>query len=281
MTQFVVIGSGLPNQRNVHQVAQEIVPDTRVVYVSNDPVVLSHARAMLATNPYTGVVEGDVMHPGELLADPELLRLIDLDVPVAVLILSALQFIPDEDDPHKSVAILARRGAGRQPLRHRPRRLRHAPGRPGPGGRDLPAGPRPRRGRLAAERAGAALLRRAGPGRPRPGLRAPLAPRQPAQPRRAATRRGRWAGWPASPGTDPAPAARAGPARPRPLPAPASELPPARFRDPFPHCPADLPARFREPSPSGPALPSPPPGDRRARRPPGRASCSRPRRTAR
>ncbi|MFF3438668.1 SAM-dependent methyltransferase [Streptosporangium sp. NPDC002721] len=106
MTQFVVIGSGLPNQRNVHQVAQEIAPDTRVVYVSNDPVVLSHARAMLATNPYTGVVEGDVMHPGELLTDPELLRLVDLDVPVAVLILSALQFIPDEDDPHKCVAIL-------------------------------------------------------------------------------------------------------------------------------------------------------------------------------
>ncbi|MFF5113861.1 SAM-dependent methyltransferase [Streptosporangium sp. NPDC000509] len=106
MTQFVVIGSGLPNRRNVHQVAQEIVPDTRVVYVSNDPVVLSHARATLATNPYTTAVEGDVLHPRELLTDPELLRLVDLELPVAVLILSALQFIPDEDDPHKSVAIL-------------------------------------------------------------------------------------------------------------------------------------------------------------------------------
>ncbi|MEU4536006.1 SAM-dependent methyltransferase [Streptosporangium sp. NPDC023825] len=106
MTQFVVIGSGLPNRRNVHQVAQEIVPETRVVYVSNDPVVLSHGRATLATNPCTTVVEGDVMHPRELLTDPELLRLVDLDLPVAVLILSALQFIPDEDDPHKSVAVL-------------------------------------------------------------------------------------------------------------------------------------------------------------------------------
>jgi S-adenosyl methyltransferase len=106
MTQFVVIGSGLPNRRNVHQVAQEIVPDTRVVYVSNDPVVLSHSRATLATNPYTTAVEGDVLHPRELLADPELLRLVNLDLPVAVLILSALQFIPDEDDPHKSVAVL-------------------------------------------------------------------------------------------------------------------------------------------------------------------------------
>jgi len=106
MTQFVVIGSGLPNDRNVHQVAQEIVPDARVAYVSNDPVVLSHARATLATNPYTTVVEGHILHPRELLTDPELLRLVDLELPVAILILSALQFIPDEDDPHKSVAIL-------------------------------------------------------------------------------------------------------------------------------------------------------------------------------
>ncbi|WP_440104988.1 SAM-dependent methyltransferase [Streptosporangium sp. H16] len=106
MTQFVVIGSGLPTRRNVHQVAQESAPGTRVVYVSNDPVVLSHGRATLATNPHTTVVEGDVMHPRELLTDPELLRLVDLDLPVAVLILSALQFIPDEDDPHKSVAVL-------------------------------------------------------------------------------------------------------------------------------------------------------------------------------
>ncbi|MER6177615.1 SAM-dependent methyltransferase [Streptosporangium sp. NPDC001681] len=106
MTQFVVLGSGLPTRNNVHQVAQAIAPDTRVVYVATDPVVLSHARAMLATNPHTTIVEGDVLHPRELLNDPELRRLIDLDLPVAVLILSALQFIPDEDDPHKNVAIL-------------------------------------------------------------------------------------------------------------------------------------------------------------------------------
>ncbi|MEU4832567.1 SAM-dependent methyltransferase [Streptosporangium sp. NPDC023615] len=106
MRQFVVIGSGLPTRRSAHEVAQEIEPETRVVYVATDPVVLSHSRAMLATDGRTTVVEGDVLHPRELLADPELRRLIDLERPVAVLILSALQFIPDEDDPHKSVAVL-------------------------------------------------------------------------------------------------------------------------------------------------------------------------------
>ncbi|MFI6512553.1 SAM-dependent methyltransferase [Streptosporangium sp. NPDC050855] len=106
MRQFVVLGSGLPTRRNVHQVAQEIAPETRVAYVATDPVVLSHARAMLATDARTTVVEGDVLHPRELLTDPGLRSLIDLEEPVAVLILSALQFIPDEDDPHKNVAVL-------------------------------------------------------------------------------------------------------------------------------------------------------------------------------
>ncbi|MFF5205672.1 SAM-dependent methyltransferase [Streptosporangium sp. NPDC000396] len=106
LTQFLAVGWGLPTQQNVHQVAQSLVPGTRVVYVADDPIVLSHARALLATNPDTAVVEGDVLHPGELLADPELRKLIDLNRPVAVLITSALQFIPDEDDPFKSVALL-------------------------------------------------------------------------------------------------------------------------------------------------------------------------------
>jgi hypothetical protein len=106
ITQFISLGVGLPTQDSVHQVAQALTPDARVVYVSTDPVVLSHARALLATNLTTAVVAGDVLHPRELLADPELRRLIDLDRPVAILISSALQFIPDEDDPFKCLAIL-------------------------------------------------------------------------------------------------------------------------------------------------------------------------------
>lgn len=106
ITQFLTIGAGLPTQHNVHQVAQSLEPAARVVYVADDPVVLSHSLALLATDPRTAVVRGDVLHPDELLADPELRRLIDLERPVALLITSALQFIPDEDDPFKSVARL-------------------------------------------------------------------------------------------------------------------------------------------------------------------------------
>ncbi|MDP9867724.1 MULTISPECIES: SAM-dependent methyltransferase [Streptosporangium] len=106
ITQFVSIGSGLPTQRNVHQVAQSLDPAARVLYVADDPVVLSHAMALLATDPRTSVVRGDLLHPDELLADHELRRLIDLERPVALLIPSALQFIPGEDGPFKSVALL-------------------------------------------------------------------------------------------------------------------------------------------------------------------------------
>ncbi|MEV7013995.1 SAM-dependent methyltransferase [Streptosporangium sp. NPDC051022] len=104
--QFLVLGSGLPAPRNIHQVAQSLLPDTRVVYVSDDPVVLSHSRALLATNPSTAVVRGDTLDPEGVLADPGLLRLVDLSRPVAAVIPHALQFTPDEDDPFKSVALL-------------------------------------------------------------------------------------------------------------------------------------------------------------------------------
>ncbi|GAA3508134.1 hypothetical protein FHR32_007539 [Streptosporangium album] len=106
VTQFLAVEPGLPTQRNVHQVAQAIEPAARVAYVADDPVVLSHAQAILATDPRTIVVRGDVLHPDDLLAEPELRRFLDLDQPVAVVIPSALHFIPDEDDPFKNVALL-------------------------------------------------------------------------------------------------------------------------------------------------------------------------------
>lgn len=106
ITQFLAIAPGLPTRCNVHQVAQAVEPAARVVYADDDPVVLSHAQALLATDPRTTVVRGDVLHPRELLAEPELRRILDPEQPIAVVIPTALHYIPDEDDPFKSVALL-------------------------------------------------------------------------------------------------------------------------------------------------------------------------------
>ncbi|MCW2915351.1 MAG: hypothetical protein JWN52_3419 [Actinomycetia bacterium] len=106
ITQFINVGSGLPTQNNTHEVARSISADARVVYVDDDPVVLSHARAILGRDPNTCVVKGDVLHPDELIADPDLQKLIDFDQPVAILIFGVLQFIPAEDDPFGCVARL-------------------------------------------------------------------------------------------------------------------------------------------------------------------------------
>jgi SAM-dependent methyltransferase len=104
--QYLDIGSGLPTLQNTHEVARSVLPDARVVYVDNDPVVISHGRAVLACDERTAVVEGDILHPGELADDREVRRVIDFDEPVAILIVGALHVIPNTDDPYRSVATL-------------------------------------------------------------------------------------------------------------------------------------------------------------------------------
>ncbi len=94
--QFLDIGAGLPTQQNVHQVALEAAPDSRVVYVDNDPVVLTHARALLADNPQTIVVDGDLRDPKSILTNPAVTAHIDFSQPVAVLLVAVLHFIPDD-----------------------------------------------------------------------------------------------------------------------------------------------------------------------------------------
>ncbi|MCP2336557.1 SAM-dependent methyltransferase [Actinomadura rupiterrae] len=94
--QFIDIGAGLPTQENVHQVALRAAPDARIVYVDNDPIVLVHARALLADNPRTRVIEGDLHDPAAILDDPEVTRHIDFGQPVAVVFCAILQFIPDD-----------------------------------------------------------------------------------------------------------------------------------------------------------------------------------------
>ena len=105
ITQFLDIGSGLPTNQNVHEVAQPVNPDSRVVYVDIDPVVVNHAQALLSGRQ-TAAVRGDVCHPEEILCAPEVCRLIDFGQPVAVLVLAVLHFIPDEADPAGAMARL-------------------------------------------------------------------------------------------------------------------------------------------------------------------------------
>ncbi|SNQ45373.1 conserved hypothetical protein [Frankia canadensis] len=97
--QFIDLGSGLPTARNTHQVAQEILPEARVVYVDNDPIVLAHGRALLAENQYTTVITADVREPEEILSHPDLRSLIGFDQPVGLLMLGIIHHLNDEEDP--------------------------------------------------------------------------------------------------------------------------------------------------------------------------------------
>jgi hypothetical protein len=101
--QFLDLGSGLPTQGNVHEIAQADAPDARVVYVDNDAMVATHSQALLAGDK-TIAVQADLREPEAILAHPEVRELIDLDRPVAVLLLAILHFIPDEQDPFGIVA---------------------------------------------------------------------------------------------------------------------------------------------------------------------------------
>jgi hypothetical protein len=103
VTQFLDIGSGLPTNQNVHEIAQRVNAGSRVVYADNDPVVVAHAKALLS-GTQTAAVRGDVCRPADILGTPEVRRLIDFSRPVAVLLLAVLHLIPDKADPAGSVA---------------------------------------------------------------------------------------------------------------------------------------------------------------------------------
>ncbi|MFB7598634.1 SAM-dependent methyltransferase [Streptomyces sp. NPDC056160] len=94
--QFLDVGTGLPTADNVHQVAQRLAPETRVVYVDNDPIVLTHARALLTSGPEgrTDYVDADLRDPARILR--EAARTLDLDRPVALVLLAVLHFVEDE-----------------------------------------------------------------------------------------------------------------------------------------------------------------------------------------
>jgi hypothetical protein len=101
--QFLDIGTGLPTADNTHEVAQRAAPTSRIVYVDNDPIVLSHARALLTSAPEgsTDYALADLRDTAAILSAAA--RTLDFSRPIAVLLLSVLHFIPDADDPHRIV----------------------------------------------------------------------------------------------------------------------------------------------------------------------------------
>ncbi|MGH3320378.1 MAG: SAM-dependent methyltransferase [Streptosporangiaceae bacterium] len=102
--QFLDLGSGIPTVGNVHEVAQEVAPEARVVYVDLDPVAVAHSQAILARNERATVVQADLGDPERVLADPEARRLLDLGEPVGLLMVAVLHFLSDRDDPWRVVA---------------------------------------------------------------------------------------------------------------------------------------------------------------------------------
>jgi hypothetical protein len=99
--QFIDLGAGLPTQGNVHQVAQEVNPDARIVYVDNDPIVYAHGRALLASSPTVEVITADLRQPDDVLNHPATSRLIDFSRPVGLLLFAVLHFVPDDENPRE------------------------------------------------------------------------------------------------------------------------------------------------------------------------------------
>ena len=106
--QFLDIGTGLPAAGNTHEVAQAATPDARVVYADNDPLVLTHARALLTSSPEgrTAYIQADLRQPESILDSPAVKDVIDFSQPVALMLIAVLHFLPDADRPAEVLATL-------------------------------------------------------------------------------------------------------------------------------------------------------------------------------
>ncbi|WP_329790969.1 SAM-dependent methyltransferase [Lentzea sp. DG1S-22] len=102
--QFLDLGSGIPTVGNVHEVAQNLAPDARIVYVDNDPVAAAYSENILRGNDRTAVVQADLRRPDQVLDHPAVRSLLDFDEPVAVMMVAVLHFVPDSDDPAGIIA---------------------------------------------------------------------------------------------------------------------------------------------------------------------------------
>jgi SAM-dependent methyltransferase len=101
--QFLDLGSGIPTVGNVHEIAQKANPSARVVYVDNEPVAVTHSRTILQGNPNATVIQADMRRPEVILGHPETQRLLDFNKPTAVLFLSVLLFVTDDEEAYRVV----------------------------------------------------------------------------------------------------------------------------------------------------------------------------------
>lgn len=106
--QFLDIGAGLPTSPNLHEVAQRAAPDTRVLYVDNDPIVLLQARELLTGTPegHTAYLDADLHEPGTIIRSAQFTETFDLSAPIAVTLMAVLQFVVDEDEAHHIIDTL-------------------------------------------------------------------------------------------------------------------------------------------------------------------------------
>ncbi len=106
--QFLDIGTGIPAAGNVHNVAQESAPESRVLYVDNDPIVLAHARALMPSTPEGRVafIQADLREPEVILGDPAVAKTLDLTQPVGLVLIGVMHHLRDDDDPRRIVATL-------------------------------------------------------------------------------------------------------------------------------------------------------------------------------
>jgi S-adenosyl methyltransferase len=103
--QFIDIGAGLPTSPNTHEVAQAIAPESRIIYVDHDPIVLTHGRALLTSKPEgkTVYLDADLRDLDKILSSQALQQTLDLSQPVGLLLLAVMHFIPDSDEPYDLV----------------------------------------------------------------------------------------------------------------------------------------------------------------------------------